>query len=319
MTHSGWEYFFGIVFVIKLISSLLGDERKKPENLFGSQKLNKSNIKYKNYDDPYFYKNSIPEISPKIELEIIEDEKIKNKFIIQNQAQELAKAELARIIKLYVPTLDELRGLTSQAFEDAMASLFGRLGYKVEQTPYTNDHGRDAIMYIDGKKILLECKKYNEKGVSGREQLQKFHSAIIFDKADSGFFVTTGTVTEGASQFAKKVSIEIIHGAMILDLYRKAIGTASEDLAYKAACKICGSIVKHSVGSYDEIECSNGHKVEPTINLTDLQSGVFHSNIQSKKCPKCSAPMRLIKGRKGQFWGCTWWPKCHSSLSVNNK
>lgn len=117
-----------------------------------------------------------------------------------------------------VPSLQFLRSLTSEIFEDEMAEVFRRLGYEVKQTPYVNDHGRDAIMHKDGKKFLLECKRYAAGRTSGRPELQKFHSAIMTDKADRGFFVTTGGFTTGAKKFAASEPIGLISGETLLKI-----------------------------------------------------------------------------------------------------
>jgi restriction endonuclease Mrr len=94
--------------------------------------------------------------------------------------------------------------------------MFERLGYKVKQTPYVNDHGRDAILTKDGKKFLMECKRYGKDTTSGRPDLQKFHSAIVTDGGVSGFFVTTGAFTKDAIEFAATVPIELIDGAKLV-------------------------------------------------------------------------------------------------------
>ena len=62
----------------------------------------------------------------------------------------------------------------------------------------------------DGEKLLFECKKFAENGLSGRPHLQKFHSAIMTDKAKGGFFVTSGRVTSAAKEFATTVPITLI-------------------------------------------------------------------------------------------------------------
>lgn len=107
---------------------------------------------------------------------------------LATRAEEMAKREAARLSETYVPTMAQLRNLSPNEFEDTIAAMFERLGFEVEQTPYVNDHGRDAIMYHDGNKILLECKRYGEETTSDRPQLQIFHSAIVSDRAAAGFF-----------------------------------------------------------------------------------------------------------------------------------
>jgi restriction endonuclease Mrr len=131
---------------------------------------------------------------------------------IASTARQVRGHETARLRELIVPSLDELRSLTPQRFEDQVAQMFERLGYDVEQTPYSNDHGRDAILIKYGEKFLVECKRYGESHQSGRPDLQKFHSAIVSDKAKKGFFVTSGGFSSEARAFAATVPIDMIDG-----------------------------------------------------------------------------------------------------------
>ena len=228
--------------------------------------------------------------------------------------------EIARLKDSYVPKIDELRALGSKRFEDNMAAMFQRLGYQVEQTPYTNDYGRDAIMFREGMKFLLECKCYAEDAFSGREDLQKFHSAIVTDKAVAGFFVTTGRATKGAIEFADRASIQIISGDSLLQSYLKSMGGVSTPPTYTALCQECGETVTHSLGSRSEVKCSQGHSVAPTISLEDVSTSNPQRETKPQRgtatpiCPKCSTAMRLVKGRRGKFWGCSRYPACRSTL-----
>ena len=228
--------------------------------------------------------------------------------------------EIARLKNSYVPKIDELRAIGSKRFEDAMAAMFQRLGYQVEQTPYTNDYGRDAILFRDGMKFLLECKCYAEDALSGREDLQKFHSAIVTDKAVAGFFVTTGRATKGAIEFSDRASIQIISGDSLLQSYLKSMGGVSAPPTYTALCRECGETVTHSLGSSSEVKCSQGHLVAPTISLEDFSTSNPQRETKPQRgtatpiCRNCSSAMRLVKGKRGKFWGCSRFPDCRSTL-----
>ncbi|PJG84784.1 DNA topoisomerase III [Conservatibacter flavescens] len=47
--------------------------------------------------------------------------------------------------------------------------------------------------------------------------------------------------------------------------------------------------------------------------------GLNMKNIEIKKCPQCSKPLRKIKGEKGEFWGCTGYPNCKCVESMTKK
>ena len=236
---------------------------------------------------------------------------------LARRSAEMHDLETARLKDSYVPKIDELRALGSQRFEDAMAAMFKRLGYKVEQTPYTNDYGRDAIMFRDGMKFLLECKCYAEDGLSSRPDLQRFHSAITTDKALAGFFVTTGRATKDAIEFADRASIQIVSGASLLKSYFKSVGGVATPPTYTSLCLECGETVTHSLGSRSLTRCSQGHSVAPTISFEDVATSKPQRDTTAPICPKCSSPMRLVKGKRGKFWGCSRYPACNSTLPVS--
>ena len=184
--------------------------------------------------------------------------------------------------------------------------MFRRLGYQVEQTPYSNDHGRDAVMKKDGKKYLLECKKYGENNSSGRPDLQKFHSAIMSDKAAKGYFVTTGRFSAGATRFAEKVPIELVDNDALSRLMAESKAQCDENDNYLSVCRACGELVGHNIRAPFDGYCVNGHRVRPSLSLDDILPSQFSSIF----CSECSSPMRLKNGKWGKFWGCTKYPIC---------
>jgi HJR/Mrr/RecB family endonuclease len=230
---------------------------------------------------------------------------------IRLAAKELTESETARLAKSIVPSLDDLRRISPQRFEDEIACLFERLGYKVQQTPYTNDLGRDAILEKDGKKYLLECKRYGETNTIGRPHLQKFHSAIVSDGALGGFFVTTGTFTTGAKKHATKIGILLIDGVELVRYLTKTKQPSPDAEKYWSICILCGAKVAHSVRSSEPAACVNGHLVDPAISIDDLIGNAPAG--AAPLCSRCGKPMRLINGKKGRFWGCSQYPRCRSS------
>lgn len=37
----------------------------------------------------------------------------------------------------------------------------------------------------------------------------------------------------------------------------------------------------------------------------------------TKLCPECGAAMQIKNGRRGKFWGCTNFPRCHHTEDWN--
>jgi len=108
--------------------------------------------------------------------------------------------------------LHDLAAFSPREFEGLISRFFTRLGWAVDQTPYVNDGGKDAIMRKDGKTAYLECKHYLSGGQVGRPHLQKLKGAMVDANVDMGFLVTSSEVSEPARAYASKNGILLITG-----------------------------------------------------------------------------------------------------------
>lgn len=217
--------------------------------------------------------------------------------------------ELSRLREQYIPQMNEIYEMSAFQFEDFMAHIFEKMGYSVQKTPRTNDGGRDAIMKLNGKKYLLECKRYAAENSSGRPDIQKFHSAIVSDKAEGGFFVTTGKFTDNAVNYASDKNLTLIDRSELKEFIGSAFKTIGGSGIYNCTCLVCGEIVPADIDNEVLLKCKNGHAVHPTLKKQDVIRSVFkHTNV--KHCPKCASLMRKVKGPYGLFYGCTQYPKC---------
>lgn len=235
---------------------------------------------------------------------------------IKMQADEKEALEKTRLRSSILLTLDELRALTPYEFEGEIANMFRRAGFDVEQTPATNDFGRDAVMWKKGKKFLLECKRYDASGLSSRPDLQKFHSAMTTDNAQKGYFVTTGGFTTAAIEFSKTAEIVAIDQHQLLKFMHISKPHASADDSYQSICRECGDVVHHHLRAPETVRCRYGHSVSPTLTLDSI---LDISKDTTPACKKCGAKMRLINGKNGKFWGCSRYPRCSSSQGAKHR
>jgi HJR/Mrr/RecB family endonuclease len=122
-------------------------------------------------------------------------------------------------------TIDEIiEKLSPTEFEHYVAKLYREKGFRAKVTPPVNDGGKDIIMWKNGKKYVVEAKRYNRDKKVTRPEMQKFESAARYEKA-KGIFVTTSTYTPQAKEYAKDCNIEIINGykltQMINEIYNR--------------------------------------------------------------------------------------------------
>jgi len=237
---------------------------------------------------------------------------------LKKEAAALRDAEILRLSKAWQSASASYFAMDDRTFEDAISELFRKLGYSVKQTPYSNDGGKDAIASRDGKKYVIECKRYREAGVTSRRDLQILLAAMHDEKADGAVFISTGRFSANAIEYGRLNGIELYDHAHLPILVNRAYGPSAEMPPAKVMCTQCGGIVAIDVvpGGYKQSRCPAYHLVTSNIRLDDL-SVVF--SLETPACPKCNSSMRIVKGRMGTFWGCSRYPKCHSTMRIRKR
>ena len=95
--------------------------------------------------------------------------------------------------------------LTGREFEEVMAEIYCKLGYKVELTKKTGDGGKDIIIRkpeVLGDFIYyVECKKYAAKRHVGVGIVRNLVGTVNTDRVNGGILVTTSFFTPVARKF----------------------------------------------------------------------------------------------------------------------
>jgi len=196
-----------------------------------------------------------------LEIQRSNDER---KRIIIQKADKLSLEESHRFKQFNLRNKDYLYNSSPKEFESTIAEMYRKFGFDTKLTPYSNDKGKDIILKKDGKKYLVECKKYNYNNAIGRESLQKFFAAIIEDKAERGFFVTTSYFTRTSIKYAKDIQkIELINGDKLILMMREAYPENYDSNFVRIMCRECGDIVEF-IFNKNELSksCKNGHLVQ---------------------------------------------------------
>lgn len=226
---------------------------------------------------------------------------------IKEKAKEIKFQEQKRIEQYNQGKIDNVLQLSPNDFEGFIANLYRKLGYNVIQTQATNDQGRDLILKKDGKKYLVECKKYMEGNKVGRPEMQKFYAAIEHDKAVSGIMVTTSDFTDCVKfhTFVQNGKIELVDRNKLLKMIKEHF-PQDDELHFKNVCLECGDIVVQKFE--EEAICNNGHILAPQ----KMSEYLFDKGENRKKnCPECNKKLKVINWEGRKFIGCTGYPKCN--------
>ena len=115
-----------------------------------------------------------------------------------------------------------LKALTPREFEEYVAELFNRLGYKAKAVGGSDDGGIDVVAEKDGVKHYIQCKKFNNWEVRVGD-IRAFYG-VIAGKLSEGkaYFVTTNKFTLDSEKFAEDKPIELVDGFRLVKYIRMA-------------------------------------------------------------------------------------------------
>lgn len=127
-------------------------------------------------------------------------------FVLTIVAYFLVRREQKKHFKSYnMIAIDKMSGIE---FETMLKHVFRKMGYKVEETPKSNDYGADLILTKRGRKTVIQAKRYSNKvGISA---VQQALSAQIFYDANESAVVTNSYFTNQAKKMALMGKVKLI-------------------------------------------------------------------------------------------------------------
>ena len=172
--------------------------------------------------------------------------------------------------------IDSIRALTWKQFEELVGEAYRRQGYQVTENYQSGpDGGVDLILKKDDQLVLVQCKQWRSQKV-GVKIVRELFGVMAASKASRGIIVTCGYFTQEAIDFASGKPIELISGNDLIELIQTV-------------------------------------QAEPRIKTISKSEEV-------PNCPQCGSAMVLRTAKKGsnagkQFWGCSNFPKCKSTMA----
>ena len=143
-------------------------------------------------------------------INLIEKRKNKNKFALIQSDIKIVNNNLYDNL---IMQPHDIYFLSSRQFEELIADLFVKVGYKVELTNEGSDGGVDiyATKYDKLAKYLfaIECKKYAPENKVGRPIIQKLYGIVEQKKLSGGIIATSSFYTQPAIEFSKTIDNRI--------------------------------------------------------------------------------------------------------------
>jgi restriction system protein len=107
---------------------------------------------------------------------------------------------------------EDIRKLSWQQFEIIVGEAFRRLGYRVmENRGGGADGGIDLVLDREGQRFFVQCKQWKVLKV-GVKPIRELAGVMSAKGVRDGFFVTSGTYTKEAREFAEEAGISLVDG-----------------------------------------------------------------------------------------------------------
>lgn len=99
--------------------------------------------------------------------------------------------------------ISHIKSLGALELEKYTAELFQYLGYKVQLTPRTGDHGVDVqLINPQEENEIAQCKQWSSKKVSERD-LREFYGTVMAEKSVRGYLIAPHGFTTKAKSWSK--------------------------------------------------------------------------------------------------------------------
>jgi hypothetical protein len=117
------------------------------------------------------------------------------------------------VLRVLADEPDLLREISPRRFEEVIAGLLDRLGYRVRLTQASRDEGADVLAFKDDPLgtflYIVECKRYAPHRGVGIGLVQRLSGVVQGRGATAGILATTSYFTKPAKDFQKSVRFQL--------------------------------------------------------------------------------------------------------------
>ncbi|MEJ2239449.1 MAG: restriction endonuclease [Gemmatimonadales bacterium] len=136
--------------------------------------------------------------------------------------------------------IDSIRALSWREFEHFITESFRRGGFTAQTTRAGADGGVDIVLRKSGRTYFVQCKHGRNRRV-GVAPIRELSGVIASEQVAGGYVVCSGTFTDDARAFARKVQITLIDGKVLAERLNAAKVASPPVRARSEFCPRCGS------------------------------------------------------------------------------
>lgn len=150
----------------------------------------------------------------------------------------LYRIKLKNLSKAGIGDIDKMPG---EVFEQYLEAIFTQKGYAVKRTPYQGDFGGDLIISLNGKKTVVQAKRW--KWRVGVKAVQEAVAAKGYYGCADAIVVTNSVFTPQAKELARRNNVGLWNRKRLLDELVDYAGREEGETA--AASSANGRAVNH--------------------------------------------------------------------------
>lgn len=124
--------------------------------------------------------------------------------------------EEAKLTRLRRSGIAEIDKMTGDQFEHYLGQLFHLQGYNATVTQAQGDYGADLVLNKDGKRIVVQAKRYSKN--VGLKAVQEVYGAIAHYKASAGWVVTNSRYTPQARTLARSNNVRLVDREELVEM-----------------------------------------------------------------------------------------------------
>lgn len=199
-------------------------------------------------------------------------------YIIMDRNEKLKRSGIAQI--------DTMDGFL---FEKYLGHLFRAHGYEVVVTKAAGDFGADLVIKKDGQKTVVQAKRYSSN--VGIKAVQEAQAAIAHYGASSAWVVSNRYYTQAAEELARSNRVRLVNRDELITM-----------------------ILQMKDG---KVKPKSTAAQAPTLHVVpSVVAGQAEEPVDGSVCPRCGSKMVLRKGPRGEFYGCSSFPKCRMTKAI---
>ncbi len=118
--------------------------------------------------------------------------------------------------------------MSAYDFENFVANLFEKQGYRTDITPSSRDSGVDIILRKSGESIAVQVKRWSEDNHVGSREIQYLLGGRQIYNCNRALFITTSSFTQDAKEAAQKTGVELWDWNRLYMEIRKVMGQLAQ-------------------------------------------------------------------------------------------